>query len=126
MTVVAILDGNPMVARVLELLLRGCGYDTRLLEEVDPDRPEGLMLEGVHLLVLAPSPSTERSEALLATIRSVPETERLPVILMLFEAPHGALAEETRVLAWPCRTEVLVREIEAVLSPIPAPAEADG
>ena len=114
---VAILDGNPMIARVLELLLRGCGYDTRLLEEVEPDRPEDLLLGGVDLLVIAPGPSTERIEAFLATIRSVPETARLPVILMLFEAPYGALAAEASVLAWPCRTEELVREIEAALAP---------
>ena len=115
-TVVAILDGSPMVARVLELLLQGCGYDTRLLEDVEPDRPGGLPLVDVDILVLAPGPSREHTEALLATIRSMPETAYLPVILMLFETPHGVVAEETRVLAWPCRTEELVREIEAALA----------
>ena len=114
--VVAILDGSPMVARVLELLLRGCGYGTRLVEDAEPDRPERLPLEGVDLVVLAPSPSTEHSETLLASIRSVPETAHLPVILMLSEAPQGAPDKETRVLVWPCRTEELVREIEAILA----------
>lgn len=113
--VVAILDGGPMVARVLELLLRGCGYDTRLLEEADVEQPGALPLGGVDLLLLAPGPSREHTEAVLSRARSAPETAHLPVLIMLSTIPQESPAEGTRLVAWPCRTEELVREIEAAL-----------
>jgi hypothetical protein len=56
-----------MVARVLEILLQGCGYDTRLLEESAADRLGDLPLGGVDLLLpLVPGPSREHTEALLS------------------------------------------------------------
>ncbi len=118
--VVAILDGSPMVARVLELLLQGAGYDTRLLEEAEADRPGGLPLGGVDLLLLAPGLSREHHDVLLSGIRrSAPETAHLPVLIMLSTAPPVAPTEGTRIVAWPFRTEELVREIEAALSSRP-------
>ena len=50
-TTVAILGGNPLVGRALELLLESAGYKVRLLEEPeafeDPD-----LLAGVDVLLL--------------------------------------------------------------------------
>ncbi len=115
-TVVAILDGSPMVARVLELLLRGAGYGTRLLEEAEADRPDGLPLGGVDLLLLAPGPSSEQRGALLGAVRSAPETAHLPVLILLSTTSEGAPTKEAGIVAWPCRTEELVREIEAALA----------
>lgn len=114
--VVAILDGDPMVARVLDLLLRGCGYDTRLLEEADAGQPGALPLGDVDLLLLAPGPSREHAEAVLSAVRSVPETAHLPVLIMLSTVPEGSPAEGARIVAWPCRTKELVRELEATLA----------
>lgn len=115
--VVAILDGGPMVARVLDLLLRGSGYGTRLLEEADVERPGALPLGSVDLLLLAPGPSREHTEAILSAVKSEPETAHLPVLVMLSGVPQGSAVEGARIVAWPCRTEELVREIEAALTP---------
>ena len=113
---VAILDGNPMVARVLDLLLQGCGYETRLLEEAEPDRLEDLPLDGVDLLLLTPDFSTERTKFFLSGIRSIPEMADLPVLIMLSSVSDVLPTPGAKTVPWPCRTEELVREIEAALA----------
>ena len=110
---VAILSGNPLVGRVLELLLGSAGYKVRLLEEPeafeDPD-----LLAGVDVLLLGRGVSDERREEFLGAMASTLETATIPV-LALSPGPEGGLAAEDRLVPWPGRVEDLAREIDAVL-----------
>ena len=112
-TTVAILGGNPLVGRALELLLGSAGYKVRLLEEPeafeDPD-----LLAGVDVLLLGRGVSDERREEFLGAMASTLETATIPV-LALSPGPEGGLAAEDRLVPWPGRVEDLAREIDAVL-----------
>ena len=110
-TTVAILSGDPLVGRALELLLKGAGYEVRLLAEPDASRVEDL-LHGIDVLLLDRGLSNGRREDFLGALASTLETATIPV-LSLSPGSEGASAEEDRVVPWPCKIEDLVREIEA-------------
>jgi DNA-binding response OmpR family regulator len=112
-TTVAILSGNPLVGRVLELLLGSAGYEVRLLEEPEAFEVADL-LAGVDVLLLDRGVSDERREDFLGAMASKLETATIPV-LALSPGPEGALAAEDRLVPWPGRVEDLAREIDAVL-----------
>jgi hypothetical protein len=121
-TNLAILGGDPSIGRALKLLLRGIGYDVRFLPHT-VDEELGELLDGVHLVVLAPALEPRARETLLGGIRSTPGLTTLPVVALmpdLDEAPRGdGLAA---CIPWPCRTVELSREIEDVLSRDMGPA----
>ena len=100
-----------MVGRVLEVLLQGLGYDTRLIEEYDAGTPEEL-LEDTQLLLATPTASNESRERFLEGMRSTPGTAAIP-ILTLSTVPTNDLADQASVVLWPCRLEALNRAIEA-------------
>ncbi len=112
-TTVAILSGNPLVGRVLELLLKSAGYEVRLLEEPEAFEVADL-LAGVDVLLLDRGVSDERRVDFLGAMASKLETATIPV-LALSPGPEGALAAEDRLVPWPGRVEDLAREIDAVL-----------
>jgi DNA-binding response OmpR family regulator len=108
---VAILSGDPLVGRALELLLEGAGYEVGLLEVSEALRVEDL-LQGVDVLLLDRGLSDGRREDFLGALAGTLETATIPV-LSLSPGPEGASAEEDHVVPWPCRMEDLLREIEA-------------
>jgi hypothetical protein len=110
-TTVAVLSGNPLAGRALELLLEGAGYEVVLLEEPEALGVEDL-LAGVEVLLLGRGLSEGRREYFLKAIASTLETAAIPV-LSLSPGPEGAPAKEDRVVPWPSRIEDLSREIEA-------------
>jgi hypothetical protein len=115
-TNLAVLGGDPSIGRALELLLGGVGYDVCFLPHtVGEDLGE--LLDGVHLVLLAPALGPDAREALLSGVRRTPNLATLPVAALmsdLDEAPRGdGLAA---YIPWPCRTAELSREIEDVLS----------
>ena len=110
-TTVAILSGNPLVDRVLELLLEDAGYEVSLLEVLEAFRVEDL-LDGVDDLLIGRGLGDDRREDFLRAMVSTLETATIPV-LALSPGPKGALAEEDRLVPWPCRIEDLAREIDA-------------
>ena len=112
-TTVAILSGNPLVDRVLELLLEDAGYEVSLLEVLEAFRVEDL-LDGVDVLLIGRGLGDDRREDFLRAMVSTLETATIPV-LALTPGPKGALAEEDRLVPWPCRIEDLAHEIEAAL-----------
>ena len=112
-TTVAILSDNPLVGGVLEMLLESAGFEVRLLEEIDAFKVEDL-LEGVDVLLLGRGLSDGRREVFLSALASTLETATIPV-LSFSPGTKGSLAEEDRLVPWPCRIEDLAREIEAVL-----------
>jgi len=110
---VAILSGNPLVGRVLELLLDSAGYEVRLLE--DPEAFEvGDLLEDVDVVLLGHDLGNNRREDFLRAMTGTLQTATIPV-LALAPGPKRALAGEDRLVSWPCRIEDLAREIEASL-----------
>ena len=106
-----------MAGRALEALLQGVGYDTRLIEDPPESTPEQL-LEGVRLLLLAPTLSAESRETLLADMGSTLEAANIPV-LTLSTTIKEALGDGPVSIPWPCRLEELTRKIEAALLPAP-------
>src|SRR5215211_473338 len=116
-TTIAILGGNSVAGRALEALLQGVGYDTRLIED-PPERPPEQLLEGVKLLLLAPTLSAETRETLLAQMGSTLEVANIPVPT-LSTSLKEALAGGPAFIPWPCRLENLNKKIEAALLPVP-------
>jgi hypothetical protein len=104
------------VGRALDLLLRGAGYDVRLVghpTEGDLSVP----LEGANLLLIAPMIDAETSRKILDDVGAMASLAALPV-LALVTAPSGHPLEggRARQVPWPCRTAELTREIEVALS----------
>src|ERR687897_283095 len=116
-TTIAILGGNSVAGRALEALLQGVGYDTRLIED-PPERSPEQLLEGVRLLLLAPTLSAESRETLLAEMGSSLDATNIPV-LTLSTTLKEALAGGPAFIPWPCRLEDLTKKIEAVLLRVP-------
>src|SRR5687767_15226938 len=116
-TTIAILGGNSVAGRALEALLQGVGYDTRLVED-PPERSPEQLLEGVRLLLLAPTLSAESRETLLAEMGSTLDAAHIPV-LTLSTSLREALAGAPAFIPWPCRLEDLTKKIEAALLPVP-------
>ena len=106
-----------MAGRALEALLQGVGYRTRLIEDL-PERSPEQLLEGVRLLLLAPTLSAESRETLLAEMGSMLDAANIPV-LTLSTSLKEALAGEPAFIPWPCRLEDLTKKIEAALLRVP-------
>lgn len=117
-TTIAILGGDAVVVSALELLLRGVGYDTRLLEESFAGNA-GEQLEGVDVLLLAPDLSDEHKEFFLEAVRADSVTAHIPV-LTLSTAVKEVLNPRTGAVPWPSRLEDLRQAIESALAPAPS------
>jgi hypothetical protein len=105
--------GEPIVGRALALLLRGARYDTRFVSASSPG--EATLLEGVHLLLLVPTPnlSAEHREALLAGLGEATAVADIPMLeLVAFPERTGQRHAQVR---WPCSAEQLERCIETAL-----------
>ena len=105
-----------MAGRALEALLQGVGYDTRLIEDPSEGEPEQT-LEGVKLLLLAPTLSAESREAMLAEMGVTLDAANIPV-LTLSTTIKEALGDGSGFIPWPCRLEDLTKKIEAALLPV--------
>ena len=112
-TTVAILSGNPLVGRVLGLLLDSAGYEVRLLEEPEAIKVRAL-LEDADVVLLSHDLSNNRREDFFRAMTSRLQTATIP-ILTLSPDHKRPLAGEDRLVSWPCRIEDLAREIEASL-----------
>ena len=106
-----------MAGRALEALLQGVGYDTRLIED-PPERSPEQLLEGVRLLLLAPTLNAESREVLLAEMGSTLDAASIPV-LTVSTTLKEALGDGPVSIPWPCRLEDLTRKIEATLLGVP-------
>ena len=116
-TTIAILGGNSVAGRALEALLQGVGYDTRLIEDPPESTPEQ-PLDGVRLLLVAPTLSAESRESLLAEMGGTLDAANIPV-LTLSTTIKEALGDGPVSIPWPCRLEDLTKKIEAALLPMP-------
>jgi hypothetical protein len=115
-TTIAILDSNKVVSNALSLLLKGLGYDTKLIEADPAGLADGL-LDGVNILLLAPGLSTGVRDALLSVVRDNLKTAQMP-ILTLSATTGEALDDEsgTLLVPWPSPVTMLAQQIETILS----------
>jgi hypothetical protein len=111
--------GDPVVGRLLVLLLEDSGYEVRFLPRSSLNEPE--VLEGVRLLLLTPTPelSSKRREALLSSLEDIQEATGL-IVLELVTPSEERRREEARgepwhLVPWPCRLPELKQRIEAAL-----------
>ena len=114
---IAILGGDLLVGRTLEVALRGGGYDARFLNGSLTGEPTEL-LDEVRLVIFAPRMSTERRKVFLSRVRGTPATARVPVLELVTtasDASENGREELVGLVSWPCPTEELEREIEAAL-----------
>jgi hypothetical protein len=138
-TTIAILGVNTVVENALAQLLEGEGYSTKVIK-TSPLREalveEEMPLEGVDLVVLAPSLSTSQCDAFLTARRTthqrVPTSSSpIPVIMLctpMSKAPALLQTEEeeaARSVTWPTTAGHLVREIEGVLLEARFPAHRE-
>jgi hypothetical protein len=117
------LGADTVVGRALCALLEGSGYHTRPLDAY----PTGVvdeLLEGAHLLLLAPRVDEGVRRAFVGAMgKSTAQKADIPVIALSTAVEEG-LPEKEEVLSvpWPCETKVLVERIEAALLVPPASA----
>ena len=105
----------------LERALRNAGYGARFLDPTLADETAGL-LNGDKLVLLGPRLGAEAKKKLLLAMRSMPDKAEVPVLELVAALDGPAEGPVVRV-AWPCRMEDLLREIEAAL---PEGPSADG
>ena len=106
-----------MAGRALEALLQGVGYDTHLIEDPPQGDPKEF-LEGVGLVLLAPTLSAESREAFFADLGGTLDAANVPV-LTLSTGLKEALGDGRASIPWPCRLEDLTKKIETSLLPLP-------
>jgi hypothetical protein len=129
-----VVCGDPVVGRLLVLLLEDSGYEVRFLPRLSLN--ESGALERVRLLLLTPTPelSSERRAALLASLKDIQEAAAGLIVLELVTPSEERRREEvpddsrgdSRVVSWhlvpwPCRFPELKRRIEAALLANSAP-----
>ena len=128
------ISGDPVVGRLLVLLLEDSGYEVRFLPRSSLEEPGAL--EGARLLVLTPTPelSSERRAALVASLKDIQEAAGLIVLELVTpseerrreedEARDESESESWQLVPWPSRLPELKRRIEAALL-ISSDPEAD-
>ena len=112
--------GDPVVGRLLVLLLEDSGYEASFVPSVSLDEPGAL--EGVRLLLLTPTPelsAKRREEALLAPLKDRQEAAGL-IVLELSTPSEEKRRKESRgeswhLVPWPSRFTELERRIEVAL-----------
>jgi hypothetical protein len=74
---VAILGGDPLVGRTLEVVLGGAGYEARFLNGAFVDDPVELP-EEVRLVILGSGLHPEGREGFLSAVQGAPAAAKMP------------------------------------------------
>ena len=111
-TVVGILGDDPLVSRILGLLLEGAGYEARPLDEAAILEDPSVALVGVDLVLFLPSLADERKGELLGVVKGDPATADLPSLSLSTDMKAQLDERSDSVLPWPWSTEALMRAIE--------------
>ena len=117
---VAILGGDPMVGRTLELMLDRAGYDARFLNGSFIEKPAA-MPEEVGLVILSPGLHRKGRERFLrGRENGSGAATRVPVLELISASGKGRAEQpgyvpQSGYVPWPCPVKDLELEIEAVL-----------
>ena len=112
---IAVLGGEPIVARALEVLLTSAGYDARVVGDLGNGDP-GQALDGARLLLLAPTVEAGMPGTLAYEIKALAILAKLPVLtLVTTTSEHPQQEDGAYYVPWPCRMAELAREIDAAL-----------
>jgi len=110
---IAIVGGNTVAGHALSLLLKGAGYETKILK-VPPAGPENL--QGVvDLLLVSPGMRKEQREKILAALRGSEQMLSIPVLAFSSVIEEGIFATKSSSATWPVDIGGLARAIEAAL-----------
>ena len=111
-TVVGIIGDDPLICRILGLLLEGAGYEARPLDEAAILEDPSVALVGVDLVLFLPSLGDERKGELLGVVKDDPATADLPALSLSTDMKAQLDEQSDSVLPWPWSTEALVQAIE--------------
>ena len=84
-TVVGIIGDDPLVSRILGLLLEWAGYEARPLDEAAILEDPSVALAGVDLVLFLPLLGDERKGELLGVVKGDPSTADVPVLSLSTE-----------------------------------------
>jgi hypothetical protein len=110
-----IFDGDPVIGRALELLLRTAGHDARYVARNEAER--ATTLDGLQIVLLGPGWDADSREV-AESIASARCAEVLP-ILEMGSPPDNLPSKPERFVPWPCRIADLKRRIDAALLVVP-------
>ncbi len=111
-TVVGIIADDPLICRILGLLLEGAGYEARPVDLSTALEDPSAALAGVDLVLLMPLLSGERKGELVGVVKGDPATAEMPVLSLSTELKAELDEQSDSVLPWPWSTQALVRTIE--------------
>jgi FixJ family two-component response regulator len=111
-TVVGIIGDDPLVSRILGLLLEGAGYEASPLEEAAVLEDPSTALAGVDLVLFMPLLGDERKGELLGVMKGDQATAAVPLISLSTDMKAELDERTDSVLPWPWSTQALVRAIE--------------
>ena len=111
-TVVGIIGDDPLVSRILGLLLEGAGYEASPLEEAAVLEDPSTALAGVDLVLFMPLLGDERKGELLGVMKGDQATAAVPILNLSTELKAELDERTDSVLPWPWSTQALVRAIE--------------
>ena len=107
-----ICNGDPIVGRALESLLRIANYAVKYVANDYLERPGAL--EGVRVLLLGAGWDA-RSRAAVVGASGNAAGQAIVPILELGDPSDGSKIEPESNVPWPCRTEDLTRRIDAIV-----------
>jgi hypothetical protein len=108
---VGILENDPFVGRMLEILLRGAGFRARFLLGSASDA-FATLLDDIDVVVLGPNLFAQRRRQLLDHLAGNSDGP-MPRALELVIAAHGGPPILGRQVAWPCSLDDLISAINA-------------
>ena len=111
-TVVGIVGDDPLVSRILGLLLEGAGYEARTLDEAATLEDPSVALAGVDLVLFLPLLGDVRKGELLGVMNGDQATADVPVLSLSTDMKAELDERLDSVLPWPWSTQALVRAIE--------------
>ena len=111
-TVVGIIGDDPLISRILGLLLEGAGYEAQPLDEAAVFEDPSVALAGVDLVLFLPLLGDERKGELLGVMNGDQATADLPVLSLSTDMKAEQDKRSDSVLPWPWSTQALVRAIE--------------